>query len=876
MHSFDNGIGLMKRIQNWALLEKFFRKVNFPIERQTIENVIHCKPGAAIPLMEQLYTLLTHKTVQSSRPLKETEIIPPFARPTASQLIKERMSEADLADSHVLDASIAPSKAAAVLASHMHKLKIERETEPARFQPKSHHATNHTAATTTPAKRTGGQPVQFKEVQVKQVDDRNGVLNLRANHIYHQRTSSQQQQQFNSPSSPQPSHSQPFSSSSTNSPSPHHRSASSSDSASVGAPIGRPVLSILSQALLALIGDSTPIGQQLKAHDGTNKEPCLNYVGSLSAFTDEQNAGIIHQLHVQTVGHVVDASAHNPREFYLASGWLFSVLEHSTHDSQTFYQTLNFFTDLGLRLVQRDAYLSTQLWNDFAFARYMTLMRHQPLKIFQIAKLAYTFVSDTAQEHVAILENVRKNLGLSNSPASQDEVSLRLFYSILAALAPYENALLVANDCLLLTAYLRYVTDGLHTTNTARVRAVCLSVLAPLSANPNYGESVLRPILDKLRPLLPQMTEADENDNNIIGTGRNLPNNEWLVDAELVHVVSCVLNHDWIQASHATHAELVRWIRQLLEKNPCVPTILAGSSHLVHILGQQPTLRRLWLAPLVERAEVRHKILQIGSPTTTTTNNADESNYTVQTCLNVPPSALAPSTASSPSSGSAASDLVALFCPPLRSVWHPLTVCQTLADTVRIDRLDNLTVGHIELLVACCEDAFGSASHPTPFADAEAEEWSRVFIDLRDHLVVELCDPELSEAVIGILRRFLMDPRTSQAAQTIFLTNPLPQSTNSSLDPSSSSSSSSTQTPASSPPPLYCIMRFMFPDAGDEAQLNLVGFLDELAAHPTFTALVHRNVQVFAQTEPTKFQDSPLVNLLHKLDALAEQAGFRQ
>lgn len=62
LHSFDNGLGLVKRIENWALIDKFLRKIGSPIDRNIIDQVIHCKKDAAIPLMEQLYTLLTHKT----------------------------------------------------------------------------------------------------------------------------------------------------------------------------------------------------------------------------------------------------------------------------------------------------------------------------------------------------------------------------------------------------------------------------------------------------------------------------------------------------------------------------------------------------------------------------------------------------------------------------------------------------------------------------------------------------------------------------------------------------------------------------------------------------------------------------------------------
>ena len=43
LHSFDNGSSLKKKLDNWHLLEKFFRKRNVSIERELIDGCIHNK-----------------------------------------------------------------------------------------------------------------------------------------------------------------------------------------------------------------------------------------------------------------------------------------------------------------------------------------------------------------------------------------------------------------------------------------------------------------------------------------------------------------------------------------------------------------------------------------------------------------------------------------------------------------------------------------------------------------------------------------------------------------------------------------------------------------------------------------------------------------
>lgn len=881
MHSFDNGIGLVKRIQNWSLLEKFFRKVGFAIERRTMDDVIHCKAGAAVPLMEQLYTLLTHKTIQASRPQRDTEVVPAFARPTASQLIKERMSEADLAADHTLDARLAPQKAAAVLAEHMQKLKVDRETDPARFAPSK----PATAAAGAQKRGGPGQPVQFKEVQVRQVDDRSGVLQLRANHVYHQQLPGQQHPAAAAASAavspsranggagdeygfdPSTAAGAPIAAAYASHPQP---SAASGVASSSAAAPSAPILSLLSSSLSSLL-IGTPLLSSLAGLSGSQgKELATVFGETCASMADGEAAGLFHALGVHTLDAMVAASLANPKEYYLLSNFFLSTLASLPIDSQAFYQATHLFSALGCAMVQRDGHLTGELFRDFTLPRFLALLQEQPAKVFQLAgKILYGFTPETVQDHGRVLEATRVGLGAAGG-GNRDAKALEAFYSVLASLAPYEGALLTQHDLLLLKAYLKFVSVGLSgDENTARTRAVALSILAPLCANSaNLGGDVLEPILNLLSGLLPPPAASTGGADGektaasspaLAGTHRRLANNEWVVDAELLHVLACILDHSFVAGSPAWLAQIHRWIEALMTAPGVpLPTILAGLAHLAHVLGQQPPLRRVWLSVLLERDDVRARVLA--------DEGAAEDDAPAEEDT-TPLSPSAPATDSSSSSSSAS--LLTRFVPSLRRIWHPLTVAQTLADMVRVSRLDNLTAGHIELLEACVQDAFGGAGPASgspigaPFPDEESSEWCRLFLALRDHLVVELCDAGLCERVISILRRFLFDARTSPTAQSIFLPNDEPVA------------GAVEGSPA--PPPLYCIMRFMYPDAAEESQLNLAGFLEELASTPAFVGLVHRNLQVFADNEPEKFADSPLRGLLDKLNQQAAEAdGMRR
>ena len=946
LHSFDNGLGLVKRIENWALLEKFLRKLNSPIDRKLIDQVIHCKKDAAIPLMELLYTMLTHKTVQSLPPAaraarQDKEIVPPFARPTASQLIKERMGQADLALENRLDQTVAPSRAKAVLASHMQALKLERETDPARFQPKSAllspaaTAAAAASATSKHRKSIGGAAAHdapassgtFKEVQVRQLDDKGGLLQSRTtahNHVYGQPlqqqfplSSSSSQQSF--PASPQSQqqqqqHSLAFPSSSSASTFAPASPAPSSSLSAAGAPAGQSALATFSAALMSVLGGAeTPAGSAVlqACASGTgngSKEPCVCFAEVVaSTLADGHVAYVLAALgsDSQLVSTLANQALASPKDFWQVVGVVFGLLSKLAPGSQGLAAALGLAYGWGATMAARDPQLSAQMWADFGLAKHVALLRTQPRKLFAMAKLPYAFLQHAPEAHGNLIRALHDALivGDAASGTPQQQEDKVTFFATLAALAPFEGDLLVANGFQLLNSYLKLVGEGLGLGDagaglgagaaaaaskaSSRVRATALSVLAPLAANPLLVDpKVLAALVDKVRAMLPRMSTspAPESESESESGGaqqglaaremtaesRPLDQDQWLLDAELLHVLSCLLSHPWGGPSELVQ-EVQGWVGALMhgpsgQGGPPFPTTRAGLAHLSHVLGSQPALRRIWMNILLEDDALRTRILTPAAASSTSSSSSSSSQSQAQSHQ----------FADDPSS-----ELVDCFCPSLRSVWHPLTVCQSLADQVRVCGLDNLALGHIELLAAATEDAFGQGSAHAyggaqgeqplvalPFPDSEAADWCSLFLSLRDHLVVELCEASLSEMVVAVLRRFLLDARTSAAAQTIFLPNAAAAAA-----AASGAGGAGAAAAAAAAPPVYCIMRFMFPDAAEEAQLNLAGFLEDLATLPALVGLVHRNLQVFADNEPDKFAASPLPPLLAKLDQQAAQAG---
>jgi len=61
MHSFDIGVGVKTKLDNWQQLEKFFRKHGVNISRKLIDDIIASRPNSVNQVLEEVYTFLTDK-----------------------------------------------------------------------------------------------------------------------------------------------------------------------------------------------------------------------------------------------------------------------------------------------------------------------------------------------------------------------------------------------------------------------------------------------------------------------------------------------------------------------------------------------------------------------------------------------------------------------------------------------------------------------------------------------------------------------------------------------------------------------------------------------------------------------------------------------
>eukprot|EP01135_Chromosphaera_perkinsii_P006404 Nk52_evm6s490 gene=Nk52_evmTU6s490 len=139
--SYDTGIALSKKMDNWDQIKKFLEKHGVPVPQALIEQVIHCKPGAVRPLMDYLYSILTSRKATRSydnptlvtdfTDRKYQESLPGFARATASKSIKNNIANSEL--EMYPDILYSVQKAQKIVQLHVEDKRRDKEISPGRY-----------------------------------------------------------------------------------------------------------------------------------------------------------------------------------------------------------------------------------------------------------------------------------------------------------------------------------------------------------------------------------------------------------------------------------------------------------------------------------------------------------------------------------------------------------------------------------------------------------------------------------------------------------------------------------------------------------------------------------------------------------------------
>ncbi|KAK3599536.1 hypothetical protein CHS0354_006671 [Potamilus streckersoni] len=204
MHSYNNGTSLDSKLKNWSLLKNFIKRHSLDIPEELVEGTIHCKEGAGALLVEKMYEILTNRQLKKVPTEYEVDFtdkayqskLPLHARSTATQSVKNnlKITEVMADESLILNAQ----RAQKIINDHIDQRKQQRQMNPERFnskpslgekcvrrppqpQPSAPPAEeqdqeettgpqDQPGAESTPVASREQSAVQYKEVQVKQLD----------------------------------------------------------------------------------------------------------------------------------------------------------------------------------------------------------------------------------------------------------------------------------------------------------------------------------------------------------------------------------------------------------------------------------------------------------------------------------------------------------------------------------------------------------------------------------------------------------------------------------------------------------------------------------------------------------------------------------
>ncbi|KAK1944536.1 hypothetical protein P3T76_004448 [Phytophthora citrophthora] len=496
MHSYDNGIGMKIKKDNWDQLAKLFGR--FPdleplVNKGDIDSIIHCQNGAAVAFLTKLYQCLTKRTIQPTavvpppitgsgnfaapasiaKGLDTVEEIPPYAKPTNSAFIRDKMREPDIAETR--DQTQLNRKVRDIHSQHEETQQLERlMTDTSDRYPALRSASKATVlrGATKPVRNDDSNPVLMtqqivREVQIKTINQK-GLEKLRAT-----REAKENESLGSSGSSGLLGDGRGGAMASFDS-----RSMNGGSNAELVQ--RRRPMDLLNEAIEHKLSG---LGLTLKTRGGKDKfENFVDNVYEGQVFGDQQAAEILRG--VEDEAELLATSFLDfPREFWKFVGIMYPFLSELDESHVFFRATTNLLVVIGQHCVHRDGTASSLLMPEFLLPKFTQILSRYATKRAQLLRVLYAFLPDTVLSHIQAIKHLREALA--------DDIPL--FIHMLTILIGMESEL----DDTMIDLYHYYCCIGLETP-CEKLRAACLSMLIPFL---NYDVGLVVDLLPRLTQL---------------------------------------------------------------------------------------------------------------------------------------------------------------------------------------------------------------------------------------------------------------------------------------------------------------------------------------------------------------------------------------
>ncbi|TMW68246.1 hypothetical protein Poli38472_005714 [Pythium oligandrum] len=523
MHSYDNGIGIKVKKDNWDQLHKIFSRVSDlePLtSRVDIEAVIHCQNGAAVAFLTKLYQCLTKRTIQPiaapsaaatgggggrTQPtpavksgLDPMEDIPPYAKPTGTALIREKMRAPDIAETN--DETEINRKVRNIHAQHEENLQLERLMSmdtPDRY-PSLRNASKATVlrGATKPV-RNDETPMLMtqqvvKEVQIKSMNEKS-LEKLRMN-----REAKDVESPGNGGGGVTGGVGATF----------EHFNRSGVYGLGGGGASGeliqkRRPLDLLNDGVVRRL--SPVLVSKLDQRGRDKFYAFLDALHDGRLVSDQEGADLLVDI-VDDPNVLAQAFMDFPKDFWKFVGAMTPLLTENDEIHPLFVAVHLTLVRIGSCCVERDGSTSMLLMMEYFMPKLPSLVRSFAAKRAPLVQIAYSFVPSTVLSHIQVIKRLRETF-------SED---IPLFIHLLSILLYTETQL----DDTLVDLYHYYCCIGLETP-CEKLRAACLSMLVPFMS---YDITL---VID----LLPRLTQFSSR------------HSWWEVKTQLLIVAAAFLHH---------------------------------------------------------------------------------------------------------------------------------------------------------------------------------------------------------------------------------------------------------------------------------------------------------------------------------------------
>jgi hypothetical protein len=538
MHSYDNGIGVKVKKDNWEQLLRLFARVAdlepLAASRADVEAVIHCQNGAAVAFLSKLYQCLTKRSIPppvalaphsaaaptpaptiagSSAPAAE---VPPYAKPTGSALIREKMrASPEIAETQ--DEVQRGRFARDVHSQHEEALQVQRTDSAGDRYPALRSASKATVLRGATKPMRNDDPAMpmlstqniVKEVQIKSLSGK-GLEKLRATR------EAKENEALGLGMAGGPGNYSGGGGSVGATFDGYGGLNSNGTSSNPELLQRRRPLDLLSEAVaVALSSAGISQGEVRGAKDHRAFE---SFVESAYANKDADSAAdsvnVLHSL-VDDSGVLTLACLEFPREFWKVVGVLWPFITELDDEHALFSAVIHFLSKIGAQSVRRDHTASTMLLTEYILPKCATgasIPLRNPGKRAPLLRLVMSFVPQSALAHLQTVKRLREALTdyiplFIHSLAVL--LSLEATVELLRSAAEAEYGDSDADIDALVDLYHYYSCIGLETT-CEKLRAACLSMLTGMlhsQRGSRGGNSMGRSVVALVVDLLPRLTQ---------------------------------------------------------------------------------------------------------------------------------------------------------------------------------------------------------------------------------------------------------------------------------------------------------------------------------------------------------------------------------